>query len=901
MFDILFHNDLDIKSVEKTFPKTLRNLQEGDFKSADVRKMPGTGFYRARLDIRDRLLFNFVTYHDRKYILLLEVIKDHDYAGSRFLRGRAAVDEDSLTPAASAGMEASEGAVELPYLHPEVKTVHTLNKFISFDRCQEDIYGLNPPLIIVGSAGSGKTALVLEKLKGLRGAAAYISLSRYLVDNAAALYYSYGYDNESQEAEFLSLADYLASWRKPEGREVDFPLFERWFMRHRQAARLNEPYRVFEEFKGVITGSPVHAAWLSEEEYMGLGVKQSIFGFGERERLYALFLKYLEWMREENLYDANIYCFERLGLVDKRYDYVMVDEVQDMTNIQLRCVLASLKSSANFILTGDSNQIVHPNFFSWSKIKSYFYNTGDAGDNTIRILRTNYRNSVGVVELSNNLLKIKNARFGSIDRETNYLVETVNRESGEVLLYADNDKMKEELNRRTQNSAKYAVIVPDKLHKAKAARYFKTPLVFSVHEAKGLEYENVILTDFVSVHEAEFREIVSGVSADDLRADDLRYNRSSDKHDKDAEVYKFYVNSFYVAITRAIKNIYIFERYVDHPALLLLQMKENHVGIQVAEAKSSKEEWLDEARRLEECGKYEQAEQIRAKYLGYEYLSLEDVEIISERALDSSLKEAEVKRERKQLFQYAVNHRRYDLAEALAKLQFQRAVLYMKDVRSDRREYEKNVRLGNRHPVRQAINKYGIDFTNDDNATGLMLAFRYGQGELAGELLGLGASIRCTDKSKLTAFDYLLANFIANKDRRQQFYIDDVTLIKYWDRVRPVDVSYEFAQRRFHIGSHSILFFMIFLMRNASGIRFYNFTLLPSDMPNDTGVFSMEALEILAEMFPDAILPPYRKRRSYINGVMSLHEVSKEAPHGKAVFMRVRRGFYKLNPDIVFC
>ena len=74
MFDILYHNDLDIKSVEKTFSKTLKQLQAGDFKSADVRKMTGTDFYRARLDIRDRLLFHFVTYRQHRYLLLLEEI-----------------------------------------------------------------------------------------------------------------------------------------------------------------------------------------------------------------------------------------------------------------------------------------------------------------------------------------------------------------------------------------------------------------------------------------------------------------------------------------------------------------------------------------------------------------------------------------------------------------------------------------------------------------------------------------------------------------------------------------------------------------------------------------------------------------------------------------------------------
>ena len=91
---ILYHNDLDIKSVEKSFGKTLQQLQKGDFNSADVRKMGDTGYYRARLDIRDRLLFNIVNYQGQKHLLLLEVIKDHNYAHSRFLRGAILPDDD---------------------------------------------------------------------------------------------------------------------------------------------------------------------------------------------------------------------------------------------------------------------------------------------------------------------------------------------------------------------------------------------------------------------------------------------------------------------------------------------------------------------------------------------------------------------------------------------------------------------------------------------------------------------------------------------------------------------------------------------------------------------------------------------------------------------------------------
>ena len=264
-YGVLYHNELDIKSVEKTFGKTLHQLQKGDFKSADVRKMGDTCYYRARLDIRDRLLFNMVHHQGQKHLLLLEVIKDHNYAHSRFLRGAQLPDEDKLLPLHDPEKSLNGSLPELSYLHPKNKVIHLLNKFISFDELQQSVLNLHPPLVIIGSAGSGKTALVLEKLKSLSGNVAYISLSKYLVENAARLYYAGGFDNEQQEAEFLSLTDYLASWEKPQGREIHFRAFEPWFARHANAVKINEPYRVYEEFKGVITGSPTHASWITKE------------------------------------------------------------------------------------------------------------------------------------------------------------------------------------------------------------------------------------------------------------------------------------------------------------------------------------------------------------------------------------------------------------------------------------------------------------------------------------------------------------------------------------------------------------------------------------------------------------------------------------------------------------
>lgn len=902
MFPILYYEGFDMKGVEKTFQKILHQLAAGDFKSADVKKMAATDYYRAKLDVKDRLLFTFLIHQDRKYLLLLEVISNHHYAGSRFLRGAPLPQEEKLQSLSVSDIQADD-CKPLSYLSESSNRIHILNKFVSFDQTQASILGLPAPLIIIGAAGSGKTILVLEKLKQLKGNIAYVSLSRYLVENARKIYYSNGYANEDQEVEFLSFQDYLESWKIPEGKEVDFRHFEQWINRHGQHSRLKEPYRVFEEFKGVITGSPLHAAWLSKTEYLGQGIKQSIFTPDKRPVVYEMFEKYLGWLKENQYFDTNILSYEYLPLIQQRYDYVMIDEVQDITNSQLKAILQSLIHKQNFVLTGDSNQIVHPNFFSWSKVKSFFYEQANTTPKQIHILQTNYRNSREVVRLSNALLKIKNARFGSIDKESNYLVETVSGEEGEVTLLPSNDKVKADLNQKTQHSTRYAVIVSQDHLKGEAKRIFKTPLVFSVHEAKGLEYENVILLDFVSANPAEFNEIIQGVSPEDLNGKSLTYSRPADKRDKDAEVYKFYINSLYVAMTRSIKNIYVFERDPNHRILSLLSLRETTQPLRVKEQRSDNEEWLAEAKRLESQGRHEQAEMIKARLFGYDYMDPREIERIKALALDPVKKEHEVKRERKTLFLYASKNFRIDWIQALAELNFQRAVLFMKAVRQDRKDYDKSIRLGRLTEVRKQIEKYGVNFqATDDGMTGLMLALYYGNRETTDLLLSQKADVGKLTQDTRTTLQFLLKGYYNRVFHKDAFSPDETFLIDYWYVIRPSAMAVQTTSQRFILGGQSMVFFLVILMEATadlapSKLTFEHISGKP-EAEKTLAVYSMDMVMRFVNCLPDEVLPPYRKKRAYVNSVLALNEIGKDSPYSKRVFQRVDRGWYTINPEL---
>lgn len=132
MFDLFIYNDIKPGKLRKQFDKTVEQLSRGDFVSAEVKKMRDTGLYRARLDYENRLLFRFGRYNDQTCLLILEIIMNHAYDKSRFLRG-SGVDDSKLLPVRSQ-QEVPEGdLVPLTFLNPRNSRFHLLDKVLSFD------------------------------------------------------------------------------------------------------------------------------------------------------------------------------------------------------------------------------------------------------------------------------------------------------------------------------------------------------------------------------------------------------------------------------------------------------------------------------------------------------------------------------------------------------------------------------------------------------------------------------------------------------------------------------------------------------------------------------------------------------------------------------------------------
>ena len=266
------------------------------------------------------------------------------------------------------------------------------------------------------------------------------------------------------------------------------------------------------------------------------------FSTENRTVLYELTLEYNKWLQNRNMFDLNDIAFDLCNTIETKkikYDYIIVDEIQDLTEVQIY-MLFLLSDKKGLIFTGDPNQVINPTFFKIGRLEKLF------NDNEIKPFKTrlneNFRNSTDITKLINLVNEIRDEKLPARHHEDKVPEITRNNNAGKfgIIKYSDENK-KVLFEGLRDKDLDVAIIVSDEPKKENLKKEFPNLTnIFTVSEIKGREYPNIITYNVLSNYFDIFQD----------------FYKPYWKKDRN---YDFYFNQFYVAITRGEHNIYLLE------------------------------------------------------------------------------------------------------------------------------------------------------------------------------------------------------------------------------------------------------------------------------------------------------------------------------------------------------
>ena len=362
------------------------------------------------------------------------------------------------------------------------------------------------PVLLTGSAGSGKTTIAVHRLAAAAcgiGAPSisYITYSRWLLDHAQRLFGDLaacrGVTPE-RPPDFLTVED-LYRRLVGEGEKLPdelpgFPSFASWY---RAVFRRADAALAWEEIRSIVKGACLapERPMLSQEAYESLGRKRAPLYTGERPRIYEVARRWQEHLTARRLLDEIDLCRLALSRLPKEgvYDVVVCDEAQDLSEVQVELLLRLVRDRGfrGLFLAGDPQQVINPSGFRWAEVRTAirkrYLEAGRPTPELTRLTR-NFRSVRPIVALANELLAIKRERTGRSDEDE--AEESAVAGSAPILV----DGAEGDLAKAAEGfGPRCAIVTGSEKSRARLQTLLQTTRVFTVPEAKGLEFDVVIL------------------------------------------------------------------------------------------------------------------------------------------------------------------------------------------------------------------------------------------------------------------------------------------------------------------------------------------------------------------------------------------------------------------------
>ena len=284
---------------------------------------------------------------------------------------------------------------------------------------------------------------------------------------------------------------------------------------------------------------------LPKEIYLKLDEQYCLYTVAERELLYELTLRYQSFLLEEGKVDENdlarVFLRKLMNQEISLFDFVIADEIQDLTEIQIYCLIRLARHRNHLLFTGDINQTIRPTYFHTGRIESILKTSNTHLDFIKHQLVKNYRSTKEVVDLANQVVDLRIERLG-LNKKNDYHEVPIRGEQSPIF-YFDPKSFQElvKLIETGLNRHYVAIVVPDEEEKKNFERL--TPLkgaVFTVEEIKGIEKDYIICYNVMSKYHLIWETILN---------EEVMFQNQ----------YRYYFNLLYVALTRARHHLCFIE------------------------------------------------------------------------------------------------------------------------------------------------------------------------------------------------------------------------------------------------------------------------------------------------------------------------------------------------------
>ncbi len=610
---------------------TLEAIKQGEYQRVNLKKLQGSQLplYRAKINDKARLIFAVMPYKKENTLVLVDILRDHNYETCRFLKESYLKNYLKTIKIHDLREFADGGFEEVPSIEfsdltsvitdARVDTVELQASFryqhetIILDPAQQELLNSPLPALVEGVAGSGKTCTGFAKILNFglieeekEKKIIYLTMSDKLINQMKDQWMQNIQNPERVDVQFLNYKDFLINIinrMDSNYSTVSINHFQEWLSNY---LKINAKFREKGYSIELLLAEARFLSGCKESDY--LNHQNLITDINDKidfQNLYRLYQESLEKNRLINIELSAVLLSEPIA------DLIIVDESQAFSGAQLQTIRYAV-ANTQVMYCYDRYQNLSDDADHLNLLKQDLIRDGKAV--TIAKLTRGHRCKKDVADFANNVLNLRGYAsgkkgFSSSQSRLTILEEDHQTRCDWVSQEDFNHRIKGYFNTDNNN---WAVVVPNLESIPQAKEFYNGYVnIFTQEEIRGLEFDYVIL------HQPFKDQIFK-----EMRAKILAYQTEEKKYmditDNQRHRFRISLSKLFTAATRSKGFLIIVaespNRVYQQVLLPSIESKSPIIFDERLTLASSEEEWKELAKKYIKQGLIEKATEILKKH-----------------------------------------------------------------------------------------------------------------------------------------------------------------------------------------------------------------------------------------------------------------------------------------------